>query len=219
MVAKRLLIIPMLIICAGFAFCYFSPFANTNRNSDTLTASPIDIGFAQYMSVHHDQAVLLSQLLLDDRVVTDKRPSKLRNFALSISTAQLIEIGTMRGWLQLWGVETYPATMDMNWMLLAPKLPSEELQQYLLDCRDSELGMPGLVKNSELEELRKMDRDARDARFLELMLRHHEGGIPMAKFAAEFARLPVVRNLAQRMIIEQTKELMMMRRALNAITK
>ena len=36
--------------------------------------------------------------------------------------------------------------------------------------------------------------------FLQLMLRHHQGGAPMAGYAAQHAETPQVRNLAEKML-------------------
>lgn len=41
---------------------------------------------------------------------------------------------------------------------------------------------------------------ALDTRFLQLMLRHHEGGSGMLIYAAQYASIPDVRNLASRML-------------------
>jgi uncharacterized protein (DUF305 family) len=184
-----------------------------------LRPGPVDIGFAQHMLLHHAQAVVMAQILLDERLLTDKRPSAFRTFALSLSTAQLLEIGQMRGWLSLWEAPPYPATRDMDWMLLGPAAPDADLARYLLACRQSATGIAGMATDEQLDALRTLDRDRRDRRFLELMLAHHEGGVPMARFAAANADLPAVRELAARIVHAQTKEILMIRRALTALEK
>jgi len=42
--------------------------------------------------------------------------------------------------------------------------------------------------------------------FLQLMLRHHQGGAPMAHYAAQHGEIPQVRNLAEKMVISQDAE-------------
>ncbi|MFL6118368.1 DUF305 domain-containing protein [Actinophytocola sp.] len=42
--------------------------------------------------------------------------------------------------------------------------------------------------------------------FLQLMLRHHQGGLPMARYAAEHAGVGVVRNLVDKIVRAQTHD-------------
>lgn len=163
--------------------------------------SPIDIGFAQAMSLHHQQAIGMANLMLDGR------PTPLAPMARGIVTAQLLELGEMRGWLRLWGQPLLAADRrDMGWMLLGREAPGEDLLQYLLDCQRSPTGMLGLATDADMDRLRHLDGRARDAHFLTLMLAHHQGGLPMARFAAEQANIPVVRELAARVVLEQSQE-------------
>lgn len=173
--------------------------------------SPVDIGFAQSMTLHHQQAVGIAQLMLDGR------PTPLAPLARSIAYTQLLELGQMRGWLELWQQPLLPPQRGMDWMLLGDAPPDAALAQYLLDCRNSPTGMAGLATDAELAELRRLDGRARDALFLRLMRAHHEGGLPMATFAAQHARVPVVRALARRVVVEQSRELQLIGSMLAAL--
>jgi uncharacterized protein (DUF305 family) len=167
---------------------------------------PIDIGFAQSMSLHHQQAIGMAQLMLDGR------PTPLTNLARGIAGAQLLELGEMRGWLRLWGAPFVAAGNGMDWMRLANRpLTAEELD-YLLDCQRSPTGMSGLATDEEVDRLRFLEGRARDEHFLRLMLAHHEGGLPMARFVAEQASIAVVRELAARVVLEQSKEIYLIQR-------
>lgn len=174
-------------------------------------AGPIEIGFAQAMSLHHHQAIAMAEWMLDGR------PTPLAGLARRIATTQLIELGEMRGWLRLWGASLRPPARRMDWMLLGSTAPGPELLRYLLDCERSPAGMVGMATEAELDALRRLEGRARDRRFLELMLAHHEGGLPMARFAAVEARLPVVRELAERVVLEQSLEIQRMRQTLAAV--
>lgn len=77
---------------------------------------------------------------------------------------------------------------------------------YITDCNASPGGMVGLATTEELNRLRDLEGDARDRLFLELMIRHHQGALPMAQFAAQNADTSLVRGLAMQDIIEQGKE-------------
>lgn len=165
------------------------------------TPHAIDIGFAQSMGMHHQQAIAMAQMLLDGR------PTPLANLARTIVYAQLGELGEMRGWLRLWEQPWMPpVTRGMDWMLLGSAPPDAALQQYLLDCQRSPKGMTGMATDVDLAQLRAFDGRARDELFLNLMLQHHRGGIPMARFAAQNARLLPVRTLAANMVIDQSEE-------------
>lgn len=171
----------------------------------------LDIGFAQSMSLHHQQAIGMAQLLLDGR------PTALGALARGIAATQGVELGEMRGWLRLWQAPLQRAARDMDWMLLGRDPLDPELRRYLLDCRQSAAGMNGLATLAELETLRATEGRARDKQFLRLMLAHHEGGLPMARFAAREASLAVVREMAARVVLEQSEEITRIRRMLQAL--
>ena len=162
--------------------------------------SAVDVGFAQFMGSHHDQAVVMTQIMLDHG------STKLAGLARAIQTAQLVEIGEMKGWLLLWGQPLLPATRGMDWMLRGKAPPDLEVARYLLDCRSATGGMPGLATSEELNQLRSLDGDERDRLFLQLMIRHHQGALPMAHFAARYAQLPAERSLAAQMVMQQAEE-------------
>lgn len=163
------------------------------------TPNAIDIGFAQAMSQHHDQAVLMSQILLGGEA------SGLNAVALSVQTEQLVQIGQMRGWLQLWEAPSLPASRTMDWMLTAPAPPDPDLLSYLAACQ-SEQGMPGMASAAELQQLREARGSDRERLFLQLMIRHHTGALPMARFTAQHAAVPAVRALAAQVAYEQLQE-------------
>ncbi len=174
-------------------------------------AGPVDIGFAQFMSLHHQQAIGMAQMMLAGE------PTRLQQLAKSIAYTQLLELGEMQGWLRLWGQPLLPKTRSMTWMLAGDEPPGEALKQYLIDCEQSATGMPGLATMEELGQLRVLTGRERDRRFLELMLAHHQGGIPMAEFAVQQAQLKVVRDLARRVVMDQSEEVQQIRRTLLAL--
>ncbi len=166
-----------------------------------LQPSLIDIGFSQSMSFHHRQAIAIAQLLLDGR------PTGLAPLARSIAATQMLELGEMQGWLKLWGQTLLPPNPEMSWMLLGNTPLDEALSQYLIACGKAEAGMPGIASNEELAQLRHTEGRERDELFLRLMLAHHQGGVPMAQFAAAQAKLAVVRKVAAQIVLDQSKEI------------
>jgi uncharacterized protein (DUF305 family) len=167
-------------------------------------AGPVDVGFAQFMRMHHEQAVLMAQILLNHG------DTPLAGLARAIESEQLLEIGQMKGWLQLWNRPLLPSTRDMDWMLMGRNPPDETVRQYVIDCRTAPGGMPGLATSDQLNQLRHLEGAPRDKLFLRLMLAHHQSALVMARFAALNAETPVVRNLAAQMLMQQSEEITVM---------
>jgi len=166
--------------------------------------SPVDVGFAQDMSLHHEQAVLMAQLAYD------KGSFRVRALAERILHEQLIEIGEMQGWLMLWQAPRTTPRAGMAWMADAYRRSGRIDDQYerLLDrCRTNRNAMPGLATNDELNELMQLKGAAFDTLFLHLMLQHHASAITMARFASEYGRSFAVRSLAQSMLAGQKQEI------------
>ncbi len=154
----------------------------------TAAAGPsaVDIGFSQDMIVHHEQAVLMAQL-----VRGRTSDPKIAALAAGIESEQLLEIGTLRGYLALWDAPVLPAGPPMTWMA---------------DHHGHAGGMPGMATTAQLNALRTAKGAALDRMFLRLMLRHHEGGQPMLSDAATNAAIPAVRALASRISFDQAEE-------------
>ena len=183
------------------------------RASQQIPIKPnaVDIGFAQAMSRHHQQAILMAQLMLDGR------PTPLKALARNIAGAQMRELGEMQGWLKLWNAPLVVWPPNMDWMLQGRNPPDASLKQYLLDCSRAPSGMVGLATDVDVMKLRTLTGRARDAHFLALMRAHHEGGLPMTRFAANEAQLPVVQRLAKNIVREQSQELYYLMRAQQAM--
>lgn len=78
----------------------------------------VDIGFAQDMSVHHRQAVLMAGMARDRS--TDPT---IRLLAFDIEANQLQQIGQMQGWLSLWSAAALPTGRYMTWMTETDSMP------------------------------------------------------------------------------------------------
>jgi uncharacterized protein (DUF305 family) len=75
--------------------------------------------------------------------------------------------------------------------------------------------MPGMATTDELNKLRKLSGAELDVYFLQLMLRHHQGGLEMAQYAAEHASRGYVRNLADKIVKSQEAETSLMKTLLS----
>lgn len=165
-------------------------------SSAPATAAPgaVDIGFAQDMAVHHEQALVMAQYALDRPV-----SSALRGYARQIVLTQGQEQGMLRGWLALWDTPLLPREAPMGWM------PHGSHGHH-------GGSMPGMATQAELTGLAGLQGKAFEREFLRLMIRHHEGGIAMAAYAEGHARLQPVRSLAAVMARAQAQEVTAFRR-------
>jgi uncharacterized protein (DUF305 family) len=158
----------------------------------------VDVGFAQDMSVHHRQAVLMAGMARDRS--TDP---VIQSLAFDIETSQLEQVGRMQGWLSLWNAAPLPTGHYMTWM---PDSSMPGMTHGSGHGTDGVATMPGMASPADLEQLRAASGAQFDVLFLQLMLRHHQGGVPMATYAAEHAETAQVRNLAEKIIISQGAE-------------
>ncbi|MET9225615.1 DUF305 domain-containing protein [Lentzea sp. NPDC003310] len=173
--------------------------ARTSSPSGAPTA--VDIGFAQDMSVHHLQAVQMANLA-EER----SQDAAVRQLAFDISSGQLEQVGRMKGWLGMWGeLEQAPAGQQMTWMA------GEHAGMSGMST-----SMPGMATSQELAKLRGLSGPEFDVFFLELMTRHHEGGISMARYGADNASVPVVRGLAASIAASQETEVRTLKEMLAA---
>lgn len=139
--------------------------------------SATDTGFLQDMIVHHEQAVTMASL-----AAGSASDESVRHMAREVLIGQRYEVGLMDAYLQARGKDRGDPNREvMTWM--GPGLPMED--------------MPGLATPEQLDELRTADPDTQNILFLELMIRHHRGGIDMAEYASRRAEDPRVRDLAE----------------------
>lgn len=173
---------------------------------DSAAGGAVDIGFLQDMSVHHSQAVEMSAAVL-----TTTDDADVRNLAFDILTAQEHQMGQMRGWLQLWDEPLFPTNGVMSWMEDSEHAGHGDHGDHGAMQETAPMTqMPGMASPAEMAGLRQAEGTERDVLFLQLMLRHHEGGLPMAEYAATHAEVPAVRNIASSMLEGQSKEISLM---------
>lgn len=162
---------------------------------------PVDVGFAQDMSVHHRQAVLMAGLARERSA-----DPAIRLLAFDIETNQLEQIGQMQGWLSLWNAAALPTGRYMTWMPSdAGSMPGMVGMAHGGGPAGVAM-MPGMASPADLDRLRASTGAQFDILFLQLMLRHHQGGAPMAQYAAQHGEVAQVRNLAEKMVVSQGAE-------------
>ncbi|MFQ6230388.1 DUF305 domain-containing protein [Nocardia sp. NPDC002869] len=198
---------PLLIIAAiallvvGFgAGVLFSP-----DESGGSGPGPVDIGFAQDMSAHHTQAVEMSGMAL-----LGSADPAVQRLAYDILTTQQSQIGRMQGWLQMWGAPARGTDGYMGWM----HEPGHGDDQHSgghdhgsgAPGAGAVAAMPGMATTEDIQRLRDARGTDLDVLFLQLMLRHHQGGVPMLEYGAEHAETGEIGILAGQMLAAQQGE-------------
>jgi uncharacterized protein (DUF305 family) len=126
-----------------------------------------EAGFARDMATHHAQAVEMSFLVRDK-----SNDEELRTLASDIIVTQSTQRGIFMGWLQQWGLPQASARPRMAWM------PGHE---HLAKAGDGGVLMHGMATDAELRRLHDAGGVDAEVLFLQLMIRHHEGGIVMVR--------------------------------------
>ena len=161
-----------------------------------------EAGFARDMATHHAQAVDLSL------VVRDKSSDReLRTLAADIIVTQSTQRGIFMGWLQQWGLSQASARPRMAWM------PGHT---HTAPATDGAVLMHGMASNAELQRLGDANGVDAEILFLQLMIRHHEGGIIMAQAVLALSDSREVEQLATSIEDGQRAEIAEMRSLLAA---
>lgn len=197
----------------GLALAHTGP---TTASINTAGQDPVDTGFARDMVVHHNQGVLMAHV-----AELDSSDKEVRLTAYDIEFTQTSQIGTMQGWLDMWDVPRITPDAHMSWMGSAG---AADMNMGVTVARSTATSsglsdgvvMPGMATNAEITRLEGLKGAASDIFFLQLMIRHHEGGTAMMTYAANHAASPVVQNFASKMLESQTSEIGVMTGMLTA---
>ncbi|KWX68941.1 DUF305 domain-containing protein [Mycobacterium sp. NAZ190054] len=155
-----------------------------------------DATFARDMIPHHEQAVVMSDIMLGKDGI-DPRVTQL---AEQIKAAQGPEIDTMRQWLTDWGV---PA-------------PSGHEGHDMGGGAVDHAGM-GMMTEEQLEQLRQAQGVEAARLFLTGMIAHHEGAVRMAQTEVDSGQAPQAVDLAHAIIETQQREIATMREILGSL--
>ncbi|MFI6569486.1 DUF305 domain-containing protein [Nocardia fluminea] len=160
---------------------------------EVATPAPVltttELGFVQDMTAHHQQA-----LILTERLDPAADPT-VRRLADQIADTQRVEIGTLLGWTQL--ARAAPtADVPMTWMA--------GTHHHAPSPNDT---MPGMATTADLDALTAARGADAETRFLQLMYRHHAGGITMARAADTLLTSGPVKQAARAMAQSQSQEL------------
>lgn len=166
------------------------------------TDSP-EAGFARDMQLHHGQAV---EMAMDIYRTTDD--DDIRVLAYDIATTQSGQKGEFYDWLVTWGLPQAGGPL-MSWMSGADTGHGHATGSAPLT--DAELlTQMGMASDAEIAAMRAATGTDADCRFLALMIRHHEGAIPMAQALVELGTEARPRQVAKAIIAGQSAEIDLM---------
>ena len=145
-----------------------------------------EAGFLRDMYEHHAQAVEMAMIIRDRT-----EDENLFFVATDIALTQSTQMGTMQGYLDLWGLPLTSDDAPMAWM-------GSPVEDGL---------MPGMATSEEIQQLRDLPVAEAEVLFLQLMIRHHQGGVMMAEAALDEVDQEQVETMAERIVILQDGEI------------
>ncbi|GGJ88221.1 DUF305 domain-containing protein [Deinococcus aquiradiocola] len=138
------------------------------------------VRFARDMRLHHGQAVELSLHILERPV-----SAPVRLLAQDITVTQEAQLGQMGGWLDIWGLP-----------FSGPDAPMQGMNRAAM----------GMASDADVQSLDTLPARQAEIRYLQLMLRHHRGGVQMAQEGLKSGVPPVV-TVANAIVVSQTAEI------------
>ncbi|WP_155371880.1 DUF305 domain-containing protein [Catellatospora vulcania] len=146
-------------------------------------------GFARDMTSHHAQAVAMGMIAAKKGYAHE-----VRTIGEDIALTQQGQIGIMGQWLRDWGLNLNSAAKPMAWMPDGDAALNGNL-------------MPGMATPQEMTALENAAGKDVDRLFLEMMIKHHLGGVHMVDAVLTRTDDPDVLWLAKGMKARQTLEI------------
>lgn len=180
--------------------------SNSTATSNTPGDGSVDAGFLRDMIVHHEQGVLIAHY-----AEKNSDDAEIGLMAYDINYTQTSQIGQMSGFLMLWELPISTFEPRMAWMAGAEgHMNMGSATGAVNGVVAGAVLMPGMATDAEIAQLAGLTGPASDSYFLQLMVRHHQGGTAMMEYAAQNATNPVVKNLASKMAESQSSEISVM---------
>lgn len=147
---------------------------------------------------HNAQDVMFAQMMIPHhqqaivmakQAATKASSPQVKKIARQIEHAQGPEIQTMTGWLQTWGASK-PSGDGMH------------------------MG-DGMMSDQDMKKLDRLSDKSFDQAFLEMMIKHHQGAITMAKTEQAQGSSADAKALADSIVTSQSAEITTMQKLLN----
>ena len=177
---RKILVIAVIVGSAiTVSACSTGATPSTSGSSSSASAAfnKADVSFATDMAGHHQQAVEMSQMLLDK---SDIDP-RVVTLAEEIKAAQGPEIKQMKSWLSDWGQKSDSSSgMDMG---------------------------GSMMSDADMNDLKSSTGLAASKLFLTQMTMHHKSALVMAKTEVDSGKNADAVTLAKNIISSQTTEI------------
>jgi len=173
---------------------------SATASSPASSFNDADVMFAQQMIPHHQQAIEMAQM-----APSHAQNPKVKHLAAEIVVAQAPEIKTMTGWLHAWGKPVPTGMPEM--MSPVPGMmgsPSPGMMSPV----------PGMMSPQDMSQLMAAHGAHFDRMFLQMMIRHHQGAVDMAKTEQARGLNPDAKKLAQQIETSQTAQIAQMQQML-----
>lgn len=167
------------------------------------TFNDADVAFAQAMIPHHRQAIEMAEFAADRAASRE-----VKALAADIEKAQDPEIETMISWLRARGEDVPDDTSGMGHDGTGDGM-GEGMDEGGMD-------MPGMVPDEDMRGLDRATGGQFDRMFLQMMIRHHEGAIEMARTEQADGENADVVALAKQIETDQSAEIATMRKLLDS---
>ncbi|MFB8147438.1 DUF305 domain-containing protein [Microbacterium sp. NPDC057407] len=203
---RRWGVVLLILIAVGaltFAVGRFSTFGSQGAATPG-TDSP-EAGFSRDMQVHHAQAIEMAMEIY--RKTTD---DELRILAYDVATGQAGQRGEMYDWLVQWGLPQSGGPM-MQWMDASPSGSGHTMSDGAAMTEEQARIEMGMASADEIAALKGATGPQADCLFLELLIRHHEGAMPMAAALSELGSDPRALAVAESIEKGQTAEISAMK--------
>lgn len=161
-----------------------APAAQSTQQSDH---NADDIAFARSMVPHHEQAIVMAQM-----VPTNTTNQQVIDLSTAIVATQAPEIQAFRSWLMQW-----PDAQDNGH-----------------DAGGHGAQMPGMVDPATMNRLQSLTGPEFDRLWLTSMIDHHRGAIAMSQDEIAHGKNPDVIYLARRIVAAQQAEIDQMKKML-----
>lgn len=197
---RRLVLLGAMLAAVLAAACGASPLGSQTPVASKFNSA--DVTFAQEMIPHHQQAIQMAKL-----AATNASDPGVKQLAASIEAAQGPEIRIMQGWLRSWGKPIPSAPPGMTGPAAgASPAPMPTMHQ-----------MPGMMSQQEMSQLASTHGVAFDRMFLEMMIRHHQGAVAMARTEQAQGINADAKRLAKEIETSQSAQIQQMRQMLRSM--
>jgi uncharacterized protein (DUF305 family) len=173
---------------------YPSKVLNESEATNIANTSYInaDVKFLQGMIVHHEQAILMSEMA----DIRTNNKTVILDLAKRIDASQKDEINFMESWLK----------EEMNFKIL--KIVAMEINVNII--MHASMNMEGMATPKQLDDLRNSKSTDFDRLFLQLMINHHDGALEMVEELKKYpgnAYDPILNEFVSDLINDQGVEI------------